>query len=154
MSVMDHLRELRRRIIWMLLIVAVRCDLRLDLLQPRSSTSSSIRTARCRRSIRFTQNGTGCVLVYHGVLDGFTTRLKVSVIAGAVLTAPFWLYQLWAFITPGLRKNERKYTIIFVIVSTVLFVGRHVARVPRPRQGFEDRDRAGRLRHRRTVDRQ
>jgi sec-independent protein translocase protein TatC len=38
-----------------------------------------------------------------------------------VFTAPLWLYQIWAFITPGLRRNERKYTIIFVLVSTVLF---------------------------------
>ena len=52
-----------------------------------------------------------CELVFTAPLDGFTTRLKVSVIAGAVFTAPLWLYQLWAFVTPGLRKNERKYTI-------------------------------------------
>jgi sec-independent protein translocase protein TatC len=63
-----------------------------------------------------------CELVYYGPLDGFTTRLKVSVIAGAVFTGPLWLYQIWAFITPGLRKNERKYTIIFIITSTILFV--------------------------------
>jgi sec-independent protein translocase protein TatC len=72
---------------------------------------------------RATPNSTGdCVLVYQGVLDGFTTRLKVSAIAGAVLTGPFWLYQIWAFITPGLRSNEKKYTRIFVAASTVLFL--------------------------------
>jgi sec-independent protein translocase protein TatC len=63
-----------------------------------------------------------CVLIYHGALDGFTTRLKVSVISGAVFTGPLWLYQIWAFITPGLRKNEKKYTRIFVAASTLLFV--------------------------------
>jgi sec-independent protein translocase protein TatC len=73
---------------------------------------------------RYQPKGTAnCVLIYHGVLEGFTTRLKVSTIAGAVLTAPFWLYQIWAFITPGLRKNERKYTLIFVGASTALFAG-------------------------------
>jgi sec-independent protein translocase protein TatC len=61
------------------------------------------------------------VLTYQGVLDGFTARLQISVIAGAVLTGPLWLYQIWAFITPGLRKNERRYTIAFVISSTLLF---------------------------------
>lgn len=73
---------------------------------------------------RATPTGSGdCVLIYHGVLDGFTTRLKVSAIAGAVLTGPFWLYQIWAFITPGLRRNERKYSLWFIFFSTVLFAG-------------------------------
>lgn len=120
MSVMDHLRELRRRVIWMLLIVA--CGAVVGWIF-YSHILDFLERPYCEVPIkfRFTQNDGGCVLVYHGVLDGFTTRLKVSVIAGAVLTAPFWLYQLWAFVTPGLRKNERKYTIIFVLASTVLF---------------------------------
>jgi sec-independent protein translocase protein TatC len=49
-------------------------------------------------------------------------RLKVSFLAGAVLSAPVWLYQLWAFITPGLKRNEKKYGIGFVVSSTLLFV--------------------------------
>ena len=71
---------------------------------------------------RFQAGPTGkCDLIYTGVLDGFTTRLKVSFIAGAVFTAPIWLYQIWAFITPGLKKNERKYTVGFILASTLLF---------------------------------
>jgi sec-independent protein translocase protein TatC len=121
MSVMDHLRELRRRIIWMLLIVGFGAIFGWIFY---SHILDFLEHPYCEVPVkfRFTQNGTGCVLVYHGVLDGFTTRLKVSVIAGAVLTSPFWLFQLWAFITPGLRKNERKYTVIFVFASTVLFI--------------------------------
>jgi sec-independent protein translocase protein TatC len=121
MPVLDHLRELRRRVIVVLLIVAVGAvfgwifygDL-LDVLKHPY--------CQVPKKYRATPNGTGdCVLIYHGVLDGFTTRLKVSAIAGAVLTGPFWLYQVWAFITPGLRKNERKYTLWFIAFSTVLF---------------------------------
>jgi sec-independent protein translocase protein TatC len=67
------------------------------------------------------QGAKSCVLIYHGVLEGFTTRLKVSFIAGAIITAPLWLYQIWAFITPGLHKNERKYTLTFIAASTFLF---------------------------------
>lgn len=121
MPVLEHLRELRRRVIIMLLIVAVGAVLGwvlyghiLDVLRhPYCSVPAKY---------RFQPKGTAnCVLIYHGVLEGFTTRLKVSVIAGAVFTGPFWLYQIWAFITPGLRKNERKYSLIFILASTVLF---------------------------------
>jgi sec-independent protein translocase protein TatC len=70
---------------------------------------------------RFNNATGGCQLVFFSVGDGFMIRLKVSVIAGLVLSAPFWLYQLWAFITPGLKRNERKWTIIFVASASVLF---------------------------------
>ncbi|HET6876791.1 MAG TPA: twin-arginine translocase subunit TatC [Jatrophihabitans sp.] len=122
MPVMDHLRELRRRIVTMLLIIAAGAVLGYVFY---AHILDFLRHPYCAVPIqyRFTPKGVGtCVLIYHGVLDGFTTRLKVSVIAGAVLTAPFWLYQIWAFVTPGLRRNERKYTIWFIISSTVLFL--------------------------------
>lgn len=121
MAVLDHLRELRRRlIIIVLLIIAggiVGYVLYPPILHFLEHPYCSVPAAR-----RFPGGqGSKCVLVYTGVLDGFTTRLKVSVIAGAVLTGPLWLYQIWAFITPGLRRSERKYTVIFVAASTVLF---------------------------------
>jgi sec-independent protein translocase protein TatC len=121
MPVLDHLRELRRRIVAILVIVALGAVLGW-FLYPH--TLSFLRHPYCSvpEKYRFTPKGVGnCVLIYHGALDGFTTRLKVSVISGAVFTAPLWLYQIWAFITPGLRSNERKYTKIFVTASTLLF---------------------------------
>jgi sec-independent protein translocase protein TatC len=63
----------------------------------------------------------GCTLVYTGVGDGFVIRVKVAFIVGLVVSAPFWLYQLWSFITPGLRKNERKWTMVFVTSASLLF---------------------------------
>jgi sec-independent protein translocase protein TatC len=62
-----------------------------------------------------------CSLPFFGPLDGFVLRFKVAGIAGLVLSSPFWLYQLWAFITPGLRRNERRWTVLFVVASTLLF---------------------------------
>jgi sec-independent protein translocase protein TatC len=121
MPVLDHLRELRRRIIIMLLIIIaggvagwfLYGDI-LDILRhPYCSVPDKYRF--------HPQQGQDCVLIYHGVLEGFTTRLKVSAIAGAVMTGPLWLYQVWAFITPGLRRNERKYTLAFIAASTLLF---------------------------------
>ena len=66
-------------------------------------------------------NSGGCGLLITDVFGGVFIRLKVSFLAGAVLSAPFWLYQLWAFITPGLKRNEKRYGIAFVAVSSLLF---------------------------------
>jgi sec-independent protein translocase protein TatC len=120
MPVLDHLRELRRRVVLILVFVALGAVLGW-VLYPH--TLEFLRHPYCAvpQKYRFTTKGQNCVLIYHGVLDGFTTRLKVSAISGAVFTGPLWLYQIWAFITPGLRRNERRYTLAFVVVSTVLF---------------------------------
>jgi sec-independent protein translocase protein TatC len=120
MPVMDHLRELRKRVIYIVLIIGLGSVLGWYLYP---HTLEFLRHPYCAvpAKYRFTEPGKGCSLIYHGVLDGFTTRLKVSVISGAVFTGPFWLYQIWAFITPGLRKNERRYTVWFIITSTLLF---------------------------------
>ena len=122
MAVLDHLRELRRRLIYVVLIIAAGGVLGWIFYIP---ILHFLEHPYCSVPAKFRFNGSNnnkCVLTYNGVLDGFTARLKVSVIAGAVFTGPFWLYQIWAFITPGLRKKERKYTIIFIAASTVLFV--------------------------------
>jgi sec-independent protein translocase protein TatC len=49
--------------------------------------------------------------------------LKVSALAGLLITAPFWLYQLWAFIVPGLLAKEKKWTLIFIGAATPMFAG-------------------------------
>ena len=122
MPVMDHLRELRRRVVAILVIVALGAVIGWILYV---RTLDFLRQPYCNVPARYRYQPAGvngCVLIYHGVLSGFTTRLKVSVISGAVFTAPFWLYQIWAFVTPGLRRNERRYSIIFILASTVLFL--------------------------------
>jgi sec-independent protein translocase protein TatC len=121
MSVLDHLRELRRRLIVAVLVIAAGAVLGWIFYTP---ILDFLKHPYCNvpPKYRFTPtNGQSCTLIYHGVLDGFTARLKISVIAGAVVTAPFWLYQIWGFITPGLHKNERKYTRRFIVASTLLF---------------------------------
>jgi sec-independent protein translocase protein TatC len=120
MSVLDHLRELRRRIVIILLIIAAGAVVGWLLYNP---ILDLLKHPYCAvpKEHRFPPNSDNCALIFTAPLDGFTTRLKVSVIGGAILTGPLWLYQVWAFITPGLRKKERKYTLIFIAASTVLF---------------------------------
>lgn len=123
MSVLDHLRELRRRMIVVLLIIAagavigwIAYDPILQILkEPYCNVPYQHRLGALN------QSRDQCKLQFRAPLDGFTIRLKVSFISGAILTAPFWLYQIWGFVTPGLRKNERKWTLTFIAVSTLLF---------------------------------
>ncbi len=55
--------------------------------------------------------------------EAFMTSIKVGLIAGLFLVLPFMLYQLWQFVAPGLLEHERKYTVPFLVGSTALFYG-------------------------------
>jgi sec-independent protein translocase protein TatC len=70
---------------------------------------------------RRTLGGTGCNLFQFTVFEGFTVRLRVAILAGSLLSAPVWLYQLWSFITPGLHRHERRWAVRFVAASVLLF---------------------------------
>jgi len=65
----------------------------------------------------------GSTMVYTGLPEAFFTYLKISLFASIFLTAPYWLYQVWSFVSPGLYDNEKKYVFPFVIVSTLFFIG-------------------------------
>jgi sec-independent protein translocase protein TatC len=62
-------------------------------------------------------------LVTNNLASPFTVALKVCMVAGIVLTAPIWLYQLWAFVVPGLLAKEKKWALIFIGAATPLFLG-------------------------------
>ena len=65
--------------------------------------------------------GSACTFSAGGPLDTFLLTLKVALYVGLLLGAPIWLYQLWAFIAPGLHRHERRYTYIFAAVAAPLF---------------------------------
>jgi sec-independent protein translocase protein TatC len=61
-------------------------------------------------------------LHYFAPLDAFTLQLKIAAVIGTVIAMPMLLYQMWAFIAPGLTKKERKNSIPFVLLGLVLFL--------------------------------
>ena len=67
--------------------------------------------------------GRTVTLALTGVADPFVLQVQVAAVAGLVLSSPVWLYQTWRFVTPGLHRNERRWSIGFVGVATPLFLG-------------------------------
>lgn len=64
-----------------------------------------------------------CTFVTNGVMDQFMLKLKIALYVGLIVSSPVWLYQLWAFIAPGLHRRERRYTYAFVAAAVPLFAG-------------------------------
>ena len=64
----------------------------------------------------------GTSLIFTSITEAFFTYLKVGLLAGVFIASPFILYQIWAFISPGLYKKERRALIPVTVVSVVLFV--------------------------------
>lgn len=64
-----------------------------------------------------------CSFTQLGPLDVFLLDLKIALGVGLILTAPVWLYQLWAFIAPGLHRRERKWAYAFAAIAAPLFLG-------------------------------
>jgi sec-independent protein translocase protein TatC len=121
MTLVAHLTELRNRIAKALLALLVATAIAFWWYE--HGLGDFIRAPYCGLDpeLRYGDADTGCGLLITDVFGGVFIRLKVAFLAGAVLSAPFWLYQLWAFITPGLKRNEKRYGIGFVAVSTLLF---------------------------------
>jgi len=74
-------------------------------------------------SQEYAGKGANVTLNFAAIGDPFTFALKISAMAGIFIASPVWMYNLWAFVAPGLHRRERRYGIAFVIVSVPLFLG-------------------------------
>jgi sec-independent protein translocase protein TatC len=122
MPLMDHIRELRNRLVKICLALIIGTSVGL-IPQVWDRVWHIIQHPFCSAVI----NGrTGChvvgdQLVIAGVLDPFMLRVEIAFFFGLIVTSPVWLYQIWAFIAPGLYRRERRWAYLFVGTAVPLF---------------------------------
>ncbi|WP_330451852.1 MULTISPECIES: twin-arginine translocase subunit TatC [unclassified Streptomyces] len=125
MPLADHLRELRNRlliaVVAILVITSITAffyqDLITFLIKP------ILESVGCAHGEARQLNGKPCAeMTVNGIVAPFSIALKVSLMAGVVISSPVWLYQLWAFLAPGLHKHEKRYALSFVGVGAPLFL--------------------------------
>jgi sec-independent protein translocase protein TatC len=119
---MEHLRELRNRLVKSVLVIILGMIVAL-LFSNR--TLNIVTRPFCSAVI---DGVSGChqvgdKLVINGVFDGFFLRIKIAFFFALIGTCPVWLYQLWAFIAPGLYGREKKWAYLFTLTAVPLFAG-------------------------------
>jgi sec-independent protein translocase protein TatC len=112
MSFIDHLGELRRRLLWSLLAVGI-------LFVPAYYFSNELFEFLMKPLIENLPEGSS--LIFTRPAEGFTTYLKVSFFAALFLAVPFMLYQAWRFIAPALYKEEKQIVIPFIFFGSLFF---------------------------------
>src|SRR3989475_12838805 len=117
MSFLDHLEELRRRIIYSIIAVAVGFFLCWGYAERIYEIMQRLIMEDLRR------NGLAEKLVYLNPTEPFNLYLKVGLVAGLFVASPFVLYQVWLFISPGLYRNEKRYVLPFMFSTVFLFLG-------------------------------
>ena len=119
MPLMEHLRELRSRIFKALIAVVIGAivgwvfyvPIFNFIIDPIESVAEELR-----------EDGFDIRITLASVTSPFTLQLKIAAMTGIVLASPVWIYQLWAFVTPGLHKHERRYGYAFMFSAVPLFL--------------------------------
>ncbi len=121
MTLFEHLQELRTRLFKSALAIVFGLSVGFVF---RERVLAVLREPYCnlpddlRRGL---SGGSECELIVLRVLDSFFVSIKAAAIVGVVIAAPIVCYQIWRFVTPGLRPVERRYAIPFLIITQVLF---------------------------------
>lgn len=119
MPLLEHLRELRRRVvrssIAILLASGIGWYFYNQIITALARPVCDLRKAQAL-------GASHCGALYiNGVLGPLNLQIKVALLTGVIISAPLWLYQLWAFISPGLHRKEKRNSILFLISATPFF---------------------------------
>jgi sec-independent protein translocase protein TatC len=113
MPLVEHLAELRVRLVRAVIIIIVGCIVCYNF-------SDKLFDVVRAPILPYLKNTHG--LVFTAPMDKFMAHLKLSLLAGMILTCPLWFYQLWKFISPGLHETERKMGAFFILFGSTLFI--------------------------------
>jgi len=119
MPLFEHLREFRRRIFRSAIVILLASIIGWYFYNPIIT-----RLARpvCDLAKAQAVNATHCGSLYiNGVLGPLNLQIKVALLTGLILSAPLWLYQVWAFVAPGLHRKEKRNSILFILSATPFF---------------------------------
>jgi len=123
MTLIEHVRELRNRLFWASLGLVA--GLIVGFLISHW-VFDVLKEPYCAIPSSWVQRADGtktCNFITLGVTDQLMLRLKIALWIGLIVGSPVWLFQLWAFIAPGLHRHERKWAYIFVAIAAPLFIG-------------------------------
>ncbi|MEV4553657.1 twin-arginine translocase subunit TatC [Nonomuraea wenchangensis] len=118
MPLMEHLRELRNRLLIAIAAVAVGLIVGWIVSDP---VWDILKEPYCHTDQARQLTGE-CSLTYNGIFSSFFITLKIALMVGLVVSSPAWLYQIWAFVTPALYRTEKRYTLTFLGLAIPLFV--------------------------------
>lgn len=121
MSLGEHLRELRDRLVKSILAVVAGGVVGIVFYDPILQWFIGPFTDTVERLER--EQGIDATINFDGIADPFTIPLQLALLTGVVLAAPVWIYQLWAFVTPGLYRNERRWATAVLLTAVPLFLG-------------------------------
>jgi sec-independent protein translocase protein TatC len=120
MPLIDHLRELRQRVLASALAVVVAFCGGWFFYNPIIATLAK---PVCDLKAAQAAGAESCGALYiSGVLGPLDLQIKVALLTGVIVSAPFWLYQLWAFIAPALHRKEKRNSVLFVTAATPFFI--------------------------------
>jgi sec-independent protein translocase protein TatC len=116
MSLRGHLGELRKRLFWSALFFAIATVIGWYLFDP-------VFAALQKPIVDLAEaKGINATINFNSVVSAFDLRMQISMFIGLIISSPFWLWNLWAFITPGLKKSERRYSLGFLLTAFPLFI--------------------------------
>lgn len=116
MSLGGHLRELRNRLYWSALFIGVGSIAGWYLFNP-------VFTFLQQPFVELSKTpGITATINFGSVAAPFDLRMQVALFLGVIISCPFWLYNLWAYIAPALDKRTKRVTVVFVSIATPLFL--------------------------------